>query len=46
MVAQPISDDKGEVQERLLQEQAEFGDILQPSIEDGHRKLGYKNLAG
>ena len=46
MVAIPISDDKIDAQKRLEKEQEEFGDILQPSIEDGHRKLGYKNLAG
>ena len=30
----------------LRREAETVGDILQPSIEDGHRKLGYKILSG
>ena len=45
LVAEPVNgdtEDKEEVQERLIREAETVGDILQPSIEDGHRKLGYK----
>ena len=45
LVAEPVSGDsesRAGVQARLARE----GDILQPSIEDGHRKLGYKILSG
>ena len=49
LVAEPVNgdtEDKEEVQERLIREAETVGDILQPSIEDGHRKLGYKILSG
>ena len=49
LVAEPVNDDtedKEEVQERLRREAETVGDNLQPSIEDGHRKLGYKILSG
>jgi len=35
-----------EDQARLEEEHKEHGDILQTSLEDGHRKLGYKILTG
>ena len=49
LVAEPVNgdtEDRDEVQERLRGEAETRGDILQPSIEDGHRKLGYKILSG
>ena len=49
LVAEPVNgdtEDRDEVQERLRGEVETRGDILQPSIEDGHRKLGYKILSG
>ena len=49
LVAEPVNgdkEDKEEVQERLRREAEKEGDILQPSMEDGHRKLGYKILSG
>ena len=49
LVAEPVNgdtEDRDEVQERLRGEAETRADILQPSIEDGHRKLGYKILSG
>ena len=49
LVAEPVNgdtEDKEEVQKRLRREAETLGDILQPSMEDGHRKLGYKILSG
>ena len=46
LVAEPITEDRAEVQRWLETEAEAWGDILQPGLEDGHRKLGYKILAG
>ena len=49
LVAEPVNgdtEDKEEVQKRLRREAETLGDILQPTMEDGHRKLGYKILSG
>jgi len=41
-----VSQGEGQGQQRLEQEHAKWGDIVQTSLEDGHRKLGYKILTG
>ena len=46
LVAEPVTEDRAEVQRWLETEAEAWGDILQPGLEDGHRKLGYKILAG
>ena len=46
LVAEPVTEDREEVQRWLETEAEAWGDILQPGLEDGHRKLGYKILAG
>ena len=49
LVAEPVNgdtEDREEVQERLIREAEMLGDILQPGLEDGHRKLGYKIISG
>ena len=46
LVAEPVTEDRAEVQQWLETEAEDWGDILQPGLEDGHRKLGYKILAG
>ena len=40
------TEDREEVQGRLIREAETMGDILQPGLEDGHRKLGYKIISG
>jgi len=51
MVSTPIASDEQNndvdvVQKKLEGENEHHGDILQSSLEDGHRKLGYKILTG
>ena len=49
LVAEPVNgdtEDREEVQGRLIREAEMLGDILQPGLEDGHRKLGYKIISG
>ena len=51
MVSTPVltdehNNDVEDVQKNLENENDLHGDILQSSIEDGHRKLGYKILTG
>ena len=49
LVAEPVNgdrEDREEVQGRLIREAVAMGDILQPGLEDGHRKLGYKIISG
>ena len=45
-MARPVSAARAEDQRLVEAEAAREGDLLQPGLEDGHRRLGYKILAG
>ena len=45
LVARPNPESE-ELQARLEEEHEKHGDILQPDLADGHRRLGYKILSG
>ena len=45
LVAKPQAESEG-LQKYLEEEHEQFGDLLQSSIVDGHRRLGYKILTG